>query len=77
MVKGGIEVAEPSSDCDDNEAEIIVGEISKKAKVSETGTVVTKRGLDAFLDRAMTEAEKDQANVRMLRCPGVVTLIST
>jgi hypothetical protein len=77
MVKGGIEVAEPPSDCDDNEAEIIVGEISKKGKVSETGSVVTKRGLDAFLDRAMTEAEKDQANVRMLRCPGVVILIST
>ena len=40
----------------------------KKAKVSEKDAVVTKRGLDAFLEWVMTEAEKDQANVHMLRC---------
>jgi hypothetical protein len=71
MVKGGMEITEPSSDCDNNDAEIIVGSIaetSKKAKVLEKDAIVTKRGLDAFLERVMTEAEKDQANVRMLRC---------
>jgi hypothetical protein len=68
MVKGGIEIAEPvSNDC----AELIVGEItvtSKKAKVSDTNVVVTKRGLDSFVERALTNAEIDQANIRMLRC---------
>ena len=50
MMKGGIEIPEPPSDCDDDTAEIIVGEIaagtSKKAKVSDKDAVVTKRGLD-------------------------------
>jgi len=72
MMKGGIEIPEPPSDCDDDTAEIIVGEIaagtSKKAKVSDKDAVVTKRGLDWFLEQAMMEAEKDQANVQMLRC---------
>ena len=70
-MKGGMKITEPSSDCDNNDAEIIVGSIaetSKKAKVLEKDAVVTKWGLDAFLEQVMTEAEKDQANVRMLRC---------
>ncbi|KAF8973344.1 hypothetical protein BDZ97DRAFT_1614566, partial [Flammula alnicola] len=65
MVKGGIEIPEPDSD-----VEIISGEIattSKKAKVSDGGAVTTKRGVDAFMEWAMIDGEKDQANVLMLR----------
>jgi hypothetical protein len=65
MAKGGFEIAEPVSDVE------IVGETvastSKKAKLPDGEAVSTKRGLDAFLERAMTNAEKDQSNVRMLR----------
>ena len=68
MAKGGLEIAEPDSD-NHTEPDIVeVAATSKKAKVSDKNAVVTKRGLDSFLERGMTESEKDQANVRMLRC---------
>jgi hypothetical protein len=69
MMKGGIEIAKPSSEIKVE----IMGETaestSKRAKVSDTGgAVATKWGLVAFLEWAMMNAEKDQANVHMLRC---------
>ena len=62
MTKGGLEIAEPDSD-DQTEPDIVeeIVAISKKAKVSDKNTVVTKRSLDSFLEWVMTESEKDQA----------------
>jgi hypothetical protein len=67
MAKGGLEIPESTSDVEISEVGTS-STASKKAKVSETGVLITKRGIDAFLERAMTEHEKDIANVRMMRC---------
>ena len=71
MAKGGLEIAEPDSDNNVELGPVVeenVAATSKKAKVSDKEAVITKRGLDSFLERSMTESEKDQANIRMLRC---------
>lgn len=70
MTKGDFEITEPDSDnhMDDIGVEETVAATSKKAKVSDKNAVVTKQGLDSYLERGMTESEKDQANVWMLRC---------
>ena len=67
MRKGGIEVIQVS----DNEETPGAGPAQKKARGPTGQVVVTKigktSGLDAFLDRAMSPDEVDQANIRLLR----------
>jgi hypothetical protein len=67
MVKGGLGIADPDSDVEIQVVGTTTALTSKKAKTSDGEAVVTKRSLDTFLERAMTNGEKDQSNVRMLR----------
>jgi len=76
MAKGGIEILEPDSDEEVDLVNTAAGSsqaatavASKKAKVSlDGGAVTTKRTLDAYLERPMTEDEINKSNVRLLRC---------